>query len=493
MTELSYAKGTPLLLLTITFHAENAPEIGYLLHKNPASIYEADLAFGKSRVFYALVEPDRITLCILLSVDPIALVRGPAVQSLTQYVNDRPYVASSLLSVAIADAFGAAMSGRSRERPERVEERVNVSIELPAVDCAGGEPILRRLFEPLGYSVSASAPALDSSFPEWGESRVLTVCLEGAQTVQDMLTHLYVLVPVLDNDKHYFIGEDEVAKLLSKGDRWLPTHPERELITRRYLGYRQRHVQTALAKLREVAEERLEPQDEEDQREEQAEAAAEAPMRLNEARIEAAIEAVRQTQPAPTSVIDLGCGEGRILKRLLSERGLKRLVGVDVAAHVLARAERTLRLDGLPERERERITLLQGSLVYRDERFSGFDVALLIEVIEHLDPPRLAAIEKVVFRHARPGRIVITTPNREYNAVWESLPAGTFRHRDHRFEWGRAEFRRWADRLAESEGYRVHYSGIGPAHPEYGAPTQMAIFDRSDRSNRSVGSQEAGA
>ncbi|HZT40722.1 MAG TPA: 3' terminal RNA ribose 2'-O-methyltransferase Hen1 [Chthonomonadaceae bacterium] len=467
------------MLLTITCEAGNATDLGYLLHKNPASVFSEKLWFGSVSVFYPEATPQRCEAALLLDVDPVVLSRGPRrAAGLEPYVNDRPYVASSLLGVALAAAFSTAMNGRSKERPERVAEKMPLRASLPALSCIGGEELIARLFAPLGYEVTTERHPLDARFPAWGESRVYSLTLEGRQTVQDLLTHLYVLVPVLDNAKHYYVGADEVEKLLKRGERWLAEHPEKELIARRYLSYRKSLVRDALAQMPEVREDIPESQEEQDERQEAQESAVEAPIRLNDARMQAALAAVRALEPPARRVLDLGCGEGRLLELLLKERGLTEIVGVDVAAHTLERAARTLRLDSLPERQKARIRLLQGSLVYRDERFSGFDVALLVEVIEHLDPLRLPALEAVVFQHARPRRVVFTTPNREYNAHWPSLPAGRFRHRDHRFEWTRAEFRAWAEGVAARHGYTVAFSGIGPEDAALGCPTQMAVFDR---------------
>jgi 3' terminal RNA ribose 2'-O-methyltransferase Hen1 len=475
------------MLLTITCEAENAADLGYLLHKNPANVFREKLWFGEIVVFYPEVEDHRCTAALLLNVDPIALIRGGNRQAngLDQYVNDRPYVASSLLSVGIATAFGSALNGRSRERPERVAEKLPLRAHIAALNCVGGSELMERLFAPLGYTVTTERAPLDDRFPDWGESSVYAVTLEGAQTVQDLLTHLYILIPALDNAKHYYVGAAEVEKLLAKGERWLAAHPEKELITRRYLIYRQAMVREAITRLETLREDAPETQEETDERRDAQESAAEEPLRLNEARMQAALAAVRSLDPPAARVLDLGCGEGRLLKLLLDERGLTELVGVDVAAHTLDRAAQRLHLDTLPERQKARIRLLQGSLVYQDERFAEFDVALLIEVIEHLDPPRLAALEQVVFRHARPRRVVVTTPNVEYNAAWPSLPAGRFRHRDHRFEWTRAEFAAWAERVALREGYTVAFQGVGTEDTALGCPTQMAIFDRTTATEES--------
>ena len=466
------------MLLTMEFHAENAPDLGHLLRKNPANVFEAEMWFGKIRAFYPVVESDRCQVALLLEVDPVGLVRNSRrARTLDQYVNDRPYVASSFLSVALIEAFSAAMNGVSRERPERVGETMPVKIEIAALACDGGEDLLSRLFAPLGYAVTAQNAVLDERFPEWGDSRIFRVTLEGTQTVQDALTHLYVLIPVLDNSKHYYVSDDEVEKLLKKGDRWLPNHPAKELITRRYLNYKQGLVRDALTQLQPARDEDADTQDEADAKQTALEEATEQPLRLNDARLTAALEAVRAMNPPPKRALDLGCGEGQFLKKLPPERYLTEIVGVDVAAHTLEHAARRLRLDGLPEREKDRLKLMQGSLVYRDARFENFDVALLIEVIEHLDLPRLSAMEQVVFRYAKPRRVIVTTPNAEYNRKWPALPAGNFRHRDHRFEWTRTEFQQWAQGVAEQNGYAVQFAPIGPDDAEVGSPTQMATFD----------------
>ncbi len=468
------------MLLTLTCTAPNADDLGYLLHKNPANVFEADLAFGTVTVCWPECTPDRCTAALLLDVDPIGLVRNHRnAHTLDQYVNDRPYVASSMLSVALVEAFSTAMNGRSRERPERVSEKMAFEAHIDVLHVSHGEDLVPRLFEPLGYTVDLERLPLDLRFPQWGMSNVYRLTLRGEQTVQDLLSHLYVLMPALDNSKHYFVGADEVEKLLKKGERWLPTHPEYTLIARRYLNYRHTQVRAAIERIEALQEDTIVNQEEKDQAAEVQEEGAEAPMRLHEDRLQTALDQVRALIPPALRALDLGCGEGKLMKMLLAERSLADIVGVDVSSFALERATRYLHMDTLPPRQRDRIRLLQGSVVYRDDRFAGFDVALLIEVIEHLDPPRLAAMEGVVFGHARPRRVVITTPNAEYNRKWPTLSAGKFRHNDHRFEWTRAEFREWSERVAQEKGYTVCWQGIGPEDAELGAPTQMAIFDRT--------------
>jgi 3' terminal RNA ribose 2'-O-methyltransferase Hen1 len=466
------------MLLSITTTHRPATELGYLLAKHPSKCQSFDLAYGRAHVFYPVVEEDRCTACLLLDVDPIGLVRGRQRQprsegTLAQYVNDRPYVASSFLSVAIAQVLGTALRGTCRDRPELAQTAIPLEATISVVPCRGGETFLRRLFEPLGYAVSATRVPLDEAFPDWGESSYHEVTIAQTVRVSDLLTHLYVILPVLDNTKHYWVGRDEIDKLLARGEGWLATHPARDEIVSRYLKRQRRLTEEALERL--LADEEVDPEAAEEVKE-QEEQALERRLSLNEERL-AAVQAALEEVGAH-SVIDLGCGEGRLLARLLRSKSFHRVTGVDVSPRVLAMAAERLHLDRLPERQRERIALFQGSLTYRDERLAGFDAACAVEVIEHIEPSRLTAFERVVFEFARPATVVVTTPNSEYNALFENLPAGGLRHRDHRFEWTRAEFEAWSRRVAGEFGYAVAFAPIGPVHAERGSPTQMGVFRR---------------
>jgi 3' terminal RNA ribose 2'-O-methyltransferase Hen1 len=465
-----------IVLLTITSTQPPATDLGYLLHKSPGRVHSFELAFGNAHVLYPEAQPDRCTAALLLDVDPVGLVRnrrGPAGsdRQLEQYVNDRPYVCSSFLSVAIARVFGTALTGRSKERPELAQVLLALRARFPALPCRGGEPFLRRLFEPLGYTVSATPHLLDEKFPDWGASPYFTVQLENHVRLCDLLAHLYVLIPVLDDEKHYWVGDDEVEKLLRRGAGWLAAHPERDRITERYLKHRSRLTRAALARL---VDEQPDP-DAEELTHGVEEDGIEERISLNQQRMGSVVAALRAS--GARRVLDLGCGEGRLLQALLEDRYFAEIVGVDVSYRVLERAQARLRLERMAPRQRERIRLFQGSLIYRDKRLAGFDAAVVVEVIEHLDAPRLRAFERVLFEFARPGTVVVTTPNVEYNVKFETLPAGRLRHRDHRFEWTRAELQQWARSAAERFGYVVRFLPIGPEDPLLGAPTQMAVFN----------------
>jgi 3' terminal RNA ribose 2'-O-methyltransferase Hen1 len=464
------------MLLTITSSSPPADDLGYLLHKNPANLRTVDLAFGRAHVFWPESSPDRASVALFVEVDPVGLVRrgrGTAGFALAEHVNDRPYVASSLMSVAIARLFGTAMSGRSDDRPDRVDAALNLTAHLPVVACRDGESLLRRLFEPLGYRVEASPIPLDPSVPSWGDSRYLAVSLAAEMRVRDLLSHLYVLLPVLDDDKHYWVARDEIEKLLARGGEWLAAHPDKELITRRYLRYRDRFTREALSRL--LDDDQADP-DADEAAHDAEEEAVEERVSLRDQRLGSVLSVLRAADAH--RVLDLGCGPGTLLRALMKEPGVTEVVGVDVSTRALDVAARRLHVDTMAPNQRDRLRLLQGSLTYRDRRLSGFDAAVLMEVVEHLELERLEALERSVFAEAAPTTVIVTTPNIEYNIRFESLPSDRLRHRDHRFEWTRAEFRSWADGVAERNRYRVRYLPVGEDDPQVGPPTQLAVFAR---------------
>jgi 3' terminal RNA ribose 2'-O-methyltransferase Hen1 len=466
------------VLLTITSTATPATDLGFLLHKHPGKVQGFDVSVGRAHVFYPEATEERCTAALLVEVDAVGLVRGRRLGgseafSLAQYVNDRPYAASSMLAVALSRLFKSAMAGRCDARPELPERRIPLEIHVPALPCAGGADVAVRLFAPLGWSVQASPVPLDPQVPGWGDSRYVDVRLTGELRLADALNHLYVLLPVLDNAKHYWVSTDEVDKLVRAGEGWLRSHPDRELITRRYLAHRRELVATAVGRLAEVDDCEPEALDNAVPDDEAAEV-SQPRVSLVERRMAAVVAALRAA--GASRVVDLGCGEGALIRLLLADPAFSDVLGVDVSHRALEIAARRLRLERMADRQRERVRLLQSSLTYRDERIAGFDAVVLMEVIEHVDPARLPALERTVFAHARPSTVVVTTPNVEHNVRFPGLPAGAMRHRDHRFEWTRAQFRGWADRVAAAHGYRVRYRPVGSDDPAVGPPTQMALF-----------------
>lgn len=463
------------MFLSIATTQHPATDLGFLLHKHPERVHETELPFGKAVVFYPQADETRCEAALVLDIDPIGLVRGKgrAEGLLDAYVNDRPYAASSFLSVAMGRALRTAMTGTSRERPDLAAAEIPLEVTVTPLPVRGGVRLVHELFEPLGWTVETlvveSGGALTGKTPTY-----VTLKLSGVARLQALLSHLYVLIPVLDDDKHYWVGEDEVEKLLKRGEGWLDSHPARDLIVRRYLIHRRGLARDALERLApETREEAAEPE-----RRASPEAAIEAPMRLNDQRLDAVVEVLRAS--GARAIADLGCGEGKLLRRLVRERWVQRLIGVDAAARDLEWAAKRLRLDAAGAPPEGRVSLLHGGITYRDKRWEGVDAAALVEVIEHLDAERLPMVEKIVFGTARPATVVVTTPNAEYNALFLNLAAGAFRHPDHRFEWTRTEFEVWAGAVAQSHGYAVAFSGVGTLDPTFGAPTQMAVFTRGE-------------
>lgn len=483
------------MLLTLTNATPPARDLGHLLRKHPDRLQTFALGFGAAHVFYPEATDARCRAALLLDVDPVGLVRGRPTATddgglVDAYVNDRPYAASSFLSVAIARVLGTALGGRS-DRPELVDRELALEARVTPVRVGGSErggDLVERLFVPLGYAVRVE-PVVVPEAAHAGRHAAITLAV--TTTLQRLLSHLYVLIPVLDDEKHYWVGEAEVEKLFRHGGDWLAAHPERELIARRYLRRAPKLARSAIARLADLddaASDDVLASDACDGAASNAggaapdadgtaasrEAAIEKPLRLQDRRIADVMGVLRES--GARSVVDLGCGDGDLLIALARDKAFERVAAVDVSARELERAKERLERTLMPVSRRERIELFQSSVLYRDARIAGFDAAALLEVVEHLEPARLPVLARAVFGAARPRTVVVTTPNCEYNARFPALASGALRHADHRFEWTRAEFRAWADEAASAYGYTVSYRDVGDADDALGAPTQMAVF-----------------
>lgn len=472
------------MFLSIATTHRPATDLGFLLMKHPDRAHETEFASGKAVVFFPEATTERCEAVLTLDIDPIGLVRGrgDADGLLDQYVNDRPYAATSFLSVALNRAFRTAMTGVSKERPDLAATPIPLELRISPLPARGGDDLVRSLFEPLGWTVEAER----ISGPD-GPSRYVSLSLSGLQRVAHALSHLYVLIPVLDDDKHYWVGDDEVEKLLSKGGAWLASHPEKELIAHRYLKNRRSLARVALARLAPEAEEEiLEERPTRDAREE----ALERPLKLNEQRMETVIASL--VAAGARSVVDLGCGEGKLLARLeRDKKHFDRIIGLDASARALERAADRLKLHLAGGPSAERVKLLHGALTYRDARWREADAAVLVEVIEHLDADRLPALAEAVFGNA-PKTVIVTTPNAEHNVLFPNLADGALRHPDHRFEWTRAEFRAWVSAIEARYGYSAAFSEIGASDETHGAPTQMAVFTAGANQARDAGADVGG-
>ncbi|MGD9210547.1 MAG: 3' terminal RNA ribose 2'-O-methyltransferase Hen1 [Desulfobacteraceae bacterium] len=460
------------MLLTITTTHKPTADLGFLLHKHPDRFQSVELSVGKAHIFYPDYSLQKITAALLLNIDPIDMVKSSnnlfgAGFSLGQYVNDRPYVASSFMSVALCKAFSTAMNGKCANKPELVDVKMPFDVKIAVLPAPrGGEILIRKLFEPLGYQVQLQGHMLDDKFTNWEYSKYFTVTLSHTITTKELLSHLYVLIPVLDNDKHYFISQNEVEKLLEKGKDWLSTHPEKEQITRRYL--------KNLNSLSRQALERLTEEDEtEDNIEENSAAEQQRKETLNQKRLASVLGRLKES--GAKKVLDMGCGEGKLIRMLLREKQFTRIAGMDISYAALSKAKERLHWQEMAPKQRERITLFQGALTYKDKRIEGYDAVAIVEVIEHLDENRLQSFERVVFEFAKPKTIVLTTPNAEFNVMFDNM-AESMRHTDHRFEWTRKEFETWARKVAERNNYTVRFLPIGELDETVGAPSQMGIF-----------------
>lgn len=460
------------MILTITYTGTNTADISHLFFKHPERPQTFPLSFGKAHVFYPELSDPRTTIALLLDIDPIDLARGKAGSlsgGLFDYVNDRPYVSSSFMSTAISRVFGTAMTGRADDFQQLADSPLALTAAVTMLPCKSQPEMLNRVFEPLGYQVSWERFLADEAFPEWGDAKYVNLQLKGQLRLRELLTHLYVLIPVFDRQKHYWVGKDEVDKLIRHGEGWLSSHPAKDYIAARYLNQSRGLVNRALDRLNYADTESGSPLPEEPE-----EPSTPPTMTLNSARLARVAEEVEKC--GASRVIDLGCGEGRLLSRLLKNPRISCLTGTDVAYSVLEKAKARLKVDRMSERDRERLNLFQSSLTYRDARFSGYDAACVVEVIEHLDPARLQAFEQVLFQYAKPTHVILTTPNFEYNANYKSLTKNSLRHGDHRFEWTRAQFREWAEKVAQAYNYKVSISEIGESDEKNGTPTQIGVF-----------------
>ena len=443
-----------------------ATDLGYLLHKNPQRVHDISFSFGKGTVFYPQADAQTCSVALLMEVDNIDLRKRMRDKDelLSQYVNDRPYTCSSFMSVLLKRAFCSAMSGSCKEKPQLPSLSINFKVRLSCLK-AGSDELIKKLFEPLGYQLWIERYELEF---DWGKSPYVSLALAKKTTLSQLLKHLYVLLPVLDNDKHYWVARDEVEKLLAEGEGWLKHHPEKEMISRRYLKYRGALTRQALKNLHDGEVESVEIITEKE---------VIVKRTHNKIRLQGMIDILRKLPVK--SVLDLGCGEGRLLQLLMKEKYLYSVSGVDVSLTSLKYAAERLKMEFLPQMQKERLHLFQSSATHLDRRFSKQDLIFLVEVIEHMDEDRLPDLEASIWGEAAPQWLVVTTPNREYNCLFD-MKENELRHGDHRFEWTRKEFSDWASAVAVKYNYRVNYQGLGAEDPLYGAITQVAVFEKQD-------------
>jgi len=395
------------MLLEISTTHNPATDLGFLLHKHPDKVQEIDLAIGKAHIFYPEANQNRCTICLLLDINPIEVIKSKKnIRNFLQenYVNDRTYTSNSFMSTAIVKAFGSAINGTCHTRPELPETKMPFEVKLHAINVEN-ESQLKELFEPLGYEINYQKYDVDSQFVEWGKSKTITLSLKKTTTLQELLSQLYVFILVLDNERHYWIGNQEIDLLKRRGAGWLDSHPQKEWIIKRFLKYIPELTYSAKLNILK---------DEENIKENQKK---EKELNLHQKRLLKAFQLLKNSHSE--SVLDVGCGEGKLLKLLLKDSQFKKISGTDVAFSELQRANEKLYLDTASPYIKEKISLFQSSVTYQDERFLGYDAIALVEVIEHINEERLEVFEKNIFGYARPKTVVLSTPNSEYNVLFE--------------------------------------------------------------------------
>ncbi|MEL7049507.1 MAG: 3' terminal RNA ribose 2'-O-methyltransferase Hen1, partial [Pseudomonadota bacterium] len=408
------------MILTLTTTHQPATDLGYLLHKNPDRLHQMDVGFGQVHLFYPEAGDERATFAMVLDIDAVDLVRGRRDKDqglLQNYVNDRPYAVSSFLSVAIAKTLRNALQGSSKERQGLADQAIPLEAVVMPLPVRGDADLLMALFEPLGYDIEIEKLPLDEALiplgETWANSPYVKLRLRATCRLRDLLAHLYVLIPVLDRQKHYYVDRQEIEKLIAKGEGWLKDHPKRSFIAQLYLRQKRSWAREVLARIDDqggLEEPVSEPAADQlgsavvasgeerigEDKKDAAELTLEAPIRLHDQRLDSVASVLLSS--GARRVLDLGCGSGKLMKRLMPERQFTDIVGIDVSSVNLENAERRLKLDRVPEQDRGRVRVLQGALTYRDRRIEGFDAAALVEVIEHLDAERLTAMERAVFK-----------------------------------------------------------------------------------------------
>lgn len=423
--------------LSVYTKTPHAKAISHLLAKNPATLYERNTKGHAVRFVYHTMTDSELHATIFVTPDSLALIKENESFDITHYINDREFAVSTIFLSLIRSALGTALNGKPKEEYSRYATMAfPFSFEIGPLSSKLSDEEIKNLWRPLGYEVSIT------SISEAKRARFLT--LTNTVTLKNALQQLFVLIPVMDDYKHYYIDETERERLEKYGVGWLENHPLREFIYKKALRFKSLYMTNTTDK-------------------------KPSKHSLNIQRYEMIAKKVAALHPK--KVIDMGAGEGKLSKILAQNTSISQLYSVDPSNHAITQMKRSFADENFVITP----TIKWGSLYYEDETFSQADVFILCEVIEHINEERLPQIMKLITQNYTPKHLIITTPNAEYNAVYN---LDDMRHDDHRFEWTRQQFQIWCQNIAPN--YNCEFSGIGDVHEQHGTPTQMCIMTRSD-------------
>ncbi len=443
--------------LTIRATGPNVKILSYLLAKNPNNRYERSNNGHLVRMFFSEFSDDNVEVTFFVTPDSIEMSRNSSeTYDITSYINDREFVVSSIFCTLIRSAIGTALNGKPKEEyASWVNHRFPFDIEFGPIASNLSDQEIVELFEPMGYKVRIAYGDADYQVKLKEKSTARYISLTGLVTLQNALRQLFVLIPVLDDYKHYYIDEKEVEKLQRYGEGWLENHSSRDFIMQKSIRFKELYSLVGM-------EEPLLPKG--------------SKTRLNELRYQKIIEYIK-CLPDKEKVVDLGAGEGKLSVQVGFVAGVKEILAVEPSE--MERLKANKRFEEVDEKQNFITpTTMMGSLFYYDERLLGKDVMILCEVIEHIDQERLPKIMTTILQIYKPKALIITTPNKEYNQVYELEEA--YRHNDHRFEWTRQEFKNWCNSQSRNVPYEVIFDGVGEEHERYGHPTQLCMFRRRE-------------
>ncbi|WP_307473343.1 methyltransferase domain-containing protein [Cytobacillus purgationiresistens] len=438
--------------LTIHAKGDKVNVLSHLLAKNPENLYERNHKGHIIRLFYDRFTDNEVEATIYAVPDPIVLTRDRAnTYDITHYINDREFAVSSIFLSFIRSALSTGLNGLPKdEYREWVDHEFDYTFSFGPVSTSLKEKELEGLFGPLGFELSFMYP--------YGKGSPHYLVLKGKTTLQRGLRQLYVLIPVIDNYKHYYIDEKEREKLERYGEGWLSTHPQKSFIIQKALRFKE-----LFAKMEES---NINPKP----------VPSKDKVSLNVQRYERIIQIINAAEDKE-SIVDFGSGEGKLSTKLGFVNGVKEILAVEPSERETLKASKRFN-EAASHNQFNMPQTIWGSLFYYDERLKHKDVMILCEVIEHIDIDRLKKVMDTILGQYQPKLLIITTPNSEYNERYDL--GQHYRHEDHRFELTRTEFTSWCHERSHGYPYLCSISGIGDEDEKFGSPTQICVFEREE-------------